>query len=339
MASPDKAYISAENATHAVTWMPPQVGQQANKVPTAEKEAREAERRQAERAKERVEDVEPAKLPTAEEIAAVFDAARKEGFAEGLAAGMAQGFEKGREDGTEKSYAEHHAEAERLKTQLQNMIGDLSGPTEQQQQHISNQLTQVIKRLTRKLVLTELSTPSPHIENLVAACVALLPATQTTRRAVIQLHPDDLAYLRGEAELASILTSCEWQSNSDVLQGGCVVTSQSSLLDASVESQLQALFEHFDDGSFANDVADEPEVDTGLTKTHGELDDVQRPPEDSDADLTGPQGSSDGLTDDLASRPASTLAPDNTDSTEPAGSVEPLTPTDLTTNDGESNVE
>jgi len=258
MASPDKAYISAENATHAVTWLPPQVGKQANKIPSAEKEAREAKRREAERAKERVEDVEPAKFPAADEIAAIFDAARKEGFAEGLAAGMSQGLEQGRAEGAEKSYAEHHAQAEQLKGKLQAMLDNLAGPTEQQQQHISATLTQVIKRLARKLVMTELSTPSPHIENLVSACVALLPATQTERRAVIQLHPDDLAYLRGEAQLASILSACEWQPNAEVAQGGCLVTSHSSQLDARVESQLQTLFENFDNGRFSSDAEDEP---------------------------------------------------------------------------------
>ncbi|MDN3639857.1 FliH/SctL family protein [Simiduia curdlanivorans] len=258
MASSDKAYISAENATHAVTWLPPQVGKQANKIPSAEKEAREAKRREAERAKERVEDVEPAKYPTTDEIAAIFDAARKEGFAEGFAAGMNQGLEQGRAEGAEKSYAEHHAQAEQLKAKLQAMLDNLAGPAEQEQQHISAILTQVIKRLTRKLVMTELSTPSPHIENLVSTCVALLPATQTERRAVIQLHPDDLAYLRGEAQLASILSACEWQPNADVAQGGCLVISHSSQLDARVESQLQTLFENFDNGRFSSDAEDEP---------------------------------------------------------------------------------
>ena len=261
MGSSDKAYISAENASDAVTWLPPHVGKQANKIPSAEKEAKEAKRREQERAKERVEDVEPPKLPSAEEIAQVFDAARKEGFAEGLAAGTAQGLEQGRLDGAERAYAEQQAELDQLKLTLSQMIVNLSGPTEAEQQKLSDVLSQLVKRLTRKLVLTELSTPNPHIENLVSACVALLPATQTSRKARIQLHPDDLAYIRGEAQLTSILAACEWVADPDVKLGGCLVSAHSSQVDASVESQLQSLFTEFDNGSFSHDAADDDIID------------------------------------------------------------------------------
>jgi flagellar assembly protein FliH len=270
MSGTGKNYMSAQEATEAVTWTLPQVGR-GQRIPSAEKEARERKQREAEQAKERVEDVEPLTLPSAEEIAGVMDAARQDGYQEGYQAGQAQGLEEGRALGQQQAYQEAQAETQRLQQTLQQLIADLSGPAESRQQSLASLLVTLVKRVAQKLVFTELSTPSQHIENLVQACIQQLPPLQRDARATISVHPDDLAYLHGESLMSDVIARCEWVADDSIAQGGCRVTTPASQLDATTEARLAAVLSAFEQGqlALAGDQEDGTELAQDIADSRG----------------------------------------------------------------------
>ncbi|UTA49485.1 hypothetical protein L1F30_08095 [Simiduia sp. 21SJ11W-1] len=251
MSGASKNYIPADQAAAATTWLLPDIGD-GTPIPSAEKEARELQAQAEAAAKEVVEEVAPQALPTADEIEAVFEAARKEGFDAGHTEGMLAGTEEGQKLGAERAYAQATEDIERLKTQLQSLIAELEGPSRQHLGALQKLLVEMLARLAQKLVLTELATPSPHIENLVQACLAQLPALQSGAKPRVTLHPDDLAYLHGESMISDMLSRCDWVADKTISPGGCKVDTPSSHLDAQLETRLNEVLDAFEQGQLGD---------------------------------------------------------------------------------------
>lgn len=263
MTGHNKNYLAAEDVEQVDTWQLPEFGWSAAKVPSAEKEAREKKRREKERAVEVVEDIpEPVPL-SAQELDAIRLAAEAEGYQEGLKRGLAEGEPKGQELGRAQAYSETLAGQQQLLARLEDLVGQLSGPLESQKQQLSSSIATLVERLTRQVVYAELSTPGPHIEFLVQACLTALPATRPGIRPVVSVHPDDLAYLRGEAALTGLLERCDWRPDTMIQAGGCRVHTAASDVDAQVESRLTALFKAFQAGELVPAPATETDTDAG----------------------------------------------------------------------------
>lgn len=250
MTTANKNYIPAEQAGSAVTWLLPEVGR-GERVPSAEKEARDREANEAAAAKEVIEDVPPLKLPTAAEIEAVMDAARQDGYDAGFQAGLNEGMAEGRQQGESRAYQESQQQLQRLQAQLSELVAQFAPPASAHRESLQSILVNLVQRLTAKLVLTELNTPSPHIENLVQSCLAKLPVLQGGTLPKVYLHPDDLAYLHGESLMADIVQRCEWLPDSDISPGGCRISTPASHLDATIEARLAAVLESFEQGQLA----------------------------------------------------------------------------------------
>lgn len=258
MTSASKNYIPAELATKATTWLLPDIGH-GDPIPSAEKEAREREERAAAAAKEVVEDVEPLALPTADEIEAVFEAARQDGYQAGYQAGLVEGQTKGEQRGHEQAYANAQEEIQRLQAQLGALIEKFEPPADSQLLSLQQLIVQIVRRLTQKLVMTELTTPTPHIENLVQACLGLLPSLSPQAKPVVTLHPDDLAYLHGESMISDIMSRCDWVGDETLAPGGCKVDTPSSHLDARLEARMNDVLDAFEQGQLGSHEAGEPQ--------------------------------------------------------------------------------
>lgn len=295
MAVSHKNYLAAEEVERVDTWQLPEFGWSPAKVPSAEKEAREKKRREKERAVEVVEDVVQPTPLSAQELDAIRRAAEAEGYQDGLRRGQAEGEPRGREAGRAQAYQETLAEQQRLLQRLNELLDQLSGPLAEQRQQLTGAMASLVQRLTRQLVYAELSTPGPHIEYLVLACLDALPALQPGTRPVVRVHPDDLAYLRGEAVLVGLLERCDWRADAAIQAGGCRVHTAASDVDGQVETRLQALFKAFQDGELPPAAAGEaregpdakapdagPDQPPGMSTEADALDDA------ADYDAAGP---------------------------------------------------
>ncbi len=147
---------------------------------------------------------------------------RAEAFARGLAEG-------------------HETAARELAVQvahLQSIIGLLSQPLAELDHRIEHDLVVLATRLATQVVRHELEIHPEQITPLVRTALSALPIS--ARHIKVYLHPDDAEIVR--AELPSHDHANSWQIIDDpkITRGGCRVTSETSSIDATLESRLDA---------------------------------------------------------------------------------------------------
>ncbi len=158
-------------------------------------------------------------------------------LAEIEAAARAQGFEQGRSEGL----AQGLAEAEHIVARLRSLASQMAAPYTGLEDLVAKELTQLSTQLARRIVQRELSVDSSHIAAVVEQALETLYRLEG--EVVIFLHPTDAALLRDFSPEA--LEGKTWKITEDesIAAGGCQVKTPSSFVDASVEKQLETLFD------------------------------------------------------------------------------------------------
>ncbi len=148
--------------------------------------------------------------------------AREEGFATGLA----QGREAAQRELTEKvGY-------------LQSIIEQLERPLAELDHQIEHDLVLLATKLAAQVVRHQLKIDPDQIIPVVQAALSALPSS--ARHIKIHLHPADAELVR--AKLMNAEDGHTWQISEDlkVSRGGCRISSESSIVDATVEARLDA---------------------------------------------------------------------------------------------------
>ncbi len=163
---------------------------------------------------------------TARQLEEIQEQARKEGFERGLAEGRAAG------------EAEFQTRAERL----QQLLQALGQPFEELDDEVEQQLSRLAMMVARQLVRRELKTDPGQVIAVVREALAELPLASRDIR--LALHPEDAALVRealsmGDEEQRIHIVEDPVQS-----RGGCKVLTDTSQIDASVESRLNAVIAH-----------------------------------------------------------------------------------------------
>lgn len=78
-------------------------------------------------------------------------------------------------------------------------------------------------------------------ERITAIVEEQLTRVRRARRAVLHVHPDDLAPLRTWLDARTAPTAIELVADAAVMRGGCVVVSDIGTIDARVETRLERL--------------------------------------------------------------------------------------------------
>lgn len=174
----------------------------------------------------RVEDEAP-KLPTAQEIAAIRDAAHQEGF------------EQGYQEGQQKAQQEY----QQLAKAFDNLMSQMSTPFKQQEEALGDEIAELAMMASRHIIRRELQLEPQQIIAVIRESIKLLPSYR--RQVMVQLHPDDAKIVR---EIFSInqQESNSWMIADDpsVTRGGCLITTDSSRVDATLEKRIAELFGH-----------------------------------------------------------------------------------------------
>lgn len=190
--------------------------------------------------------------PTLDDIEAIQSEAHEEGFAagyqEGRREGREQGYKKGQQEGHAEGYQRGYAEGlaagrdeVTLRVQkLDQLLSYLHRPLENLDATIEEELTWLATEIARQLVRRELRTSPGEIVAVVREAVALLPAGSTSVQ--VRLHPDDVRLIR---EVLSLGQDNEpiWRMIEDqtLSRGGCVVNTDLSRIDATIEKRLGAV--------------------------------------------------------------------------------------------------
>ncbi|MBI2801303.1 MAG: flagellar assembly protein FliH [Gammaproteobacteria bacterium] len=146
----------------------------------------------------------------------------------------AEGFEQGRA----RAYLDTRAELERQAHCLQKLCEQLAAPLAAVDESVVESVAELAVLIARHLVRRELRHDPGEVVGVVRETMRQLPLA--TRRARIHLHPDDAELVQ---QALSIGPDTAWQLEPDPLinRGGCVVETESSRIDATVEARLAAI--------------------------------------------------------------------------------------------------
>jgi flagellar assembly protein FliH len=151
-----------------------------------------------------------------------------------------------REEAHQRAYAEGHAKAyaetkqriEREISRLGQLCAGLAAPLAAVDDAVVETVAELAVTIARHLVRRELKHAPGEVVGVVREAMRQLPLA--TRRARIHLHPDDYALVQ---EALAVRADTAWQLEADPLiaRGGCVVETESSRIDAQVESRIAAI--------------------------------------------------------------------------------------------------
>ncbi len=174
-------------------------------------------------------------MPTVEELEAIREAARQEGFAQGHEEGIAAGHASGYQDGL----AQGRAEAAGELTHLQALATTFGQAVTQADEAIAHDVLELALHLARNMVRTAFDVRPDYIIPVVREAIDYLPTLQ--QPALLMLHPEDALLVR--EHIGEALDKSGWRVIEDehIARGGCRVDTASNQIDAQIASRWQRL--------------------------------------------------------------------------------------------------
>ena len=205
---PGAAQIIRSDQAEVTQWQPPHV------------------RKQGENAIE-----ESRGLLTASQLDQIQKAAHAEGFEQGRREGQAYGHREGQEEG-------RIAVREKL-DRLDDLLAALDRPFEQLDQQVENEVVTLVISMVRQLIRREVKLDPGQIVGVVREALGILPISARNIRVV--LHPEAAELVREAYKLGD--HDQKWQIVEDpvIQRGGCSIQTDTSQIDATLDSRLSSL--------------------------------------------------------------------------------------------------
>jgi flagellar assembly protein FliH len=158
-------------------------------------------------------------------------AAYEEAYAEGHATGLAEG----RREGLELGRGAFMSQAERLGALLQT----LADPIKTMDDDIQRSIAELATLIARQIVRREIKIERGEIVGAVREALSQLPISD--RKLRIHLNPDDVELVRKALSLSQDDQNYRLDGDPLIERGGCLVETESSIVDATVEARLNAV--------------------------------------------------------------------------------------------------
>lgn len=175
--------------------------------------------------------VKPPSLPTAAEIEKMQQEAYDEGFAEGREAGQEAGYREG--------MAQAREELQAYTQSMDQLLTTLSEPIRQLDNQVENELLQLVIAIVRQLVRREIKSDPNLIIGVVREALSILPVASRNVRLVV--HPEDAVRIKEVYSLAETEVGWELVEDPVINRGGCKVITETSQIDATLDSRLASL--------------------------------------------------------------------------------------------------
>jgi flagellar assembly protein FliH len=187
--------------------------------------------------------------PTAIELEKLQKAAYQEGYEEGRKAG----FEFGHKEGLEQA----RKELEHYASQFDRLLRTFEQPLRELDNQIERELLSLVIATVRQLVRREVKSDPNLIIGVVREALSILPVN--SRNVRLQVHPEDADLIREIYALGD--TEVGWQLVEDpvINRGGCKVVTDTSQIDATLDSRLASLIAPLLAGARAIDDSEEDE--------------------------------------------------------------------------------
>lgn len=185
--------------------------------------------------------------PTVEEL----DDIQRQAYEEGFEQGKQKGFEYGHKEGIEQSRREMLACAAKIDT----FLTALDKPFRQLDDQIEQEIVTLVISMVRQLVRREVNADPNQIVGVVREALSILPVA--SRNVQLILHPDDAELIREIYTLSE--TELGWKIIDDPVmsRGGCRVVTDTSQIDATLESRLNSLIAPLLGGARVSDESEE----------------------------------------------------------------------------------
>lgn len=185
---------------------------------------------------------EDSRALTSREIAALRRQAWTEAFRKGLKEGHAEGYATGYASGREQG--QH--EVDDMAARLHGLVRQLAEPLADVDDGVIEAVSELALRIARQLVRRELQAAPDEVVAVVREALQHLPVSARVAR--IRLHPSDVTLV--EAALPAAEGERAWRLVADptLQRGDCVVETDVSRIDATVEARLAGIAAHLLDG-------------------------------------------------------------------------------------------
>lgn len=147
----------------------------------------------------------------------------------------AEGFARGQAEGQQAAQRDTQARLERLGQLLES----LATPLKEMDERIEQELVTLALQAARLIVRRELKTDPGLVLAAVREAMAALPAA--ARQVRLHLHPDDAALVREHFKSGDEPHSWKIVDDPAQARGGCVVITDTSQIDASIEARLTGI--------------------------------------------------------------------------------------------------
>ncbi len=171
----------------------------------------------------------------ARQVAEIKESARREGFKQGLSEGHVQA----------------RQEIDNVTNRLTALINALATPLEHLSDDVEDELVKLAVAIAKQIVRRELKTDPTQVISVVKEALNALPAAGQNIK--LHLHPED-AKLVADTMLANA-NERKWElvDNPLIQRGGCRIETDSSNVDATIESRVATIATRIMGGERAND--------------------------------------------------------------------------------------
>ncbi len=184
---------------------------------------------------------------TVEQIEAMQAQAYDEAFAKGKQEGYEVGFSEGKElgaaegkaEGLEQGYAENKHLLQEQVARFIPLLESLTEPFEQLDEQVEQAIAQLAIIIAKQVVRRELKLDPKQIVAVVKETVKALPVAR--QKITLALHPDDAELVRESLSLDADAPTWAIEEDPLLTRGGCVVSTDTSHIDATVENKLSTI--------------------------------------------------------------------------------------------------
>jgi len=203
-----------------------------------------------------VEDVEqsPGQL-SAQELEAISEQAKEQGFEQGLAKGkeqgIAQGYEEGYSQGVEQGIdagrteglAQAQSEIDQKLALLDSLLSQLNDPIEQKNKAIEQSLVNLSLTLAKKVIHSEVTQNPQPLQHAIGEALNILG---THNAITVKLHPEDMTHI----QLVWDGDACDKRNLNLIVdpslnQGNCLLESATSAVTLDLEQRCSQVFDDF----------------------------------------------------------------------------------------------
>ncbi len=196
---------------------------------------------------EAVEESQATQTLTVEEIEVMqkqaFDEAFEQGRQQGFEQGQQQGFEQGHQQGFEAGNKTGYEESRHLLQQqvahLNLLLESLSTPLKNLDAEVENELIKLVIAIAGQIIRREIKFDPGQIIGVIREAVHVLPLS--SQKITLNLHPEDADLVRSVLNLDENPPPWRLQDNPLITRGGCIVETEVSAVDATLEKRLAAV--------------------------------------------------------------------------------------------------